>query len=96
MQNVGFEIPGSQRFGRNNLICKYLIYALLLVHVFFLQSSWKLSLRNAFKNFRCGSSKENENNSENSAPQAKRIRIMESDETDITEEEYDAVLLLKG
>ena len=62
----------------------------------YLQSSWKLALRNSFKKFRRGSLKEDAYN-ENSAPQAKRLRVTQSDDPDITEDDYDnAVQELKG
>lgn len=57
--------------------------------------SWKLALRNSFKNFRKSYLKDNE--SKTSLPPPKCLRIYTGDEVDITEEEYeDAIKQLQG
>ena len=58
------------------------------------KGSWKLALRNSFKNFR---SYLKDNGSKRSSPPPKRLRIYMDDDVDITEEEYeDAIKQLQG
>lgn len=62
-----------------------------------MQSSWKLSLRTAFKNFRRGFLKENTATDKSALPPAKRLKYSSIDKPDISEEEYeDAVKQLQG
>ena len=62
-----------------------------------MQSSWKLSLQNSFKNFRWGYMKKNATSDESAPPPTKRLKVCCIDEPDITEEEYhDAVKQLQG
>jgi len=61
-----------------------------------MQSTWKLGLRTAFKNFRRGYLKKSVNDKSLSPP-SKRVKICNVDEPDITEEEYeDAIKELQG
>ena len=61
-----------------------------------MQSSWKLSLQNSFKNFRRGFSKKNATSDETVPPPAKCLKHG-IDEPDITLEEYEeAIKQLQG
>lgn len=59
------------------------------------QSSWKLGLRNSFKNFRRGS---NKGSSESEEPPSKRLRLYDANQPDnLTDEEYEqAIKELQG
>ena len=60
-----------------------------------MQSSWKLGLRNSFKNFRRGSKKQD---SESEEPPSKCLKLYDANQLDdITDEEYEqAVKELQG
>ena len=57
----------------------------------FLQGSWKLALRNAFKNFRkkLPKKKGSKNSSSTGEPSSKRLRLCNQGEADIDDEEYE-------
>ncbi len=75
-------------------------FGVILIYVYYVQGSWKLELRNGFKNFRrdhqpkAAKEKQHHPSAEKEGPPAKRLRIEST--TQITEEEYtEAVRELK-
>ena len=70
---------------------------MISIALLFVQSSWKLGLRTAFKNFGRGSNKEN-SESDHEEPPSKRLKLYDANQPDnITDQEYEeAIKELQG
>lgn len=86
----------SDSKGKTKYVRIYVLIPANFTYFNHVQSSWKLSLRNSFKNFRRGFLKEKGIRDESAPPPPKRLKHC-NDEPDISQEEYErAVKQLQG